>query len=620
MPIRDDIRNIAIVAHVDHGKTTLVDAMLKQSGAFRSHEVIQERVMDNNPLERERGITIFSKHAAIKVDGVKINIIDTPGHADFGGEVERILQMVDGILLLVDAAEGPLPQTKFVLRKAMEYGLRAVVVINKIDRSDAEPYATLDKIFELFVSLGASDEQLNFTVLYASSRFGYARTELNDENDDLRPLFRAIIRDLPGPQVEVNEPLQLLVTNLDYSDYLGRLAIGRVSRGHLLKSQNVMAVRGEKREIFKITKLYAYEGVKRLETNKVEAGDISVLAGFEDILIGDTIASAEFPEALPGLTVDKPTMSMMFSVNNSPFTGREGVYVTTRHLRSRLYKEAQTNLSLRVENTDTPDQLKVSGRGELHLAILIETLRREGYEFQVSKPEVIFHQDGGKLFEPYEELILDVNSESVGNCLERLGPRKAELINMHAGKDGRTRMDFLVPSRCLMGFRSEFFTVTRGEGVIHRVVADYREYKGGMVGRIRGALISAQMGTTSAYALFQLSDRGEYFVQAGDEVYKGMIVGEHNRTNDLIINVCRTKHHTNMRSKSADEDLTVAPPRRLSLEQMLEFIDEDELLEVTPQSMRLRKKILGDVERKRSERNRNQLQNPGGLEAPVSNF
>jgi GTP-binding protein len=610
LSIRQNIRNIAIVAHVDHGKTTLIDAMLRQSGTFRVNEQVEERIMDSNPLEKERGITIFSKHVSINMDGVKINIIDTPGHADFGGEVERILQMVDGVLLLVDAAEGPLPQTKFVLRKALERGLRAVVVINKIDRPDAEPHATLDKVFDLFISLHASDEQLDFTVLYASSRLGFARTEMDETGNDLKPLFNAIIQDLPGPDVEPEKPLQMLVTNTDHSDYLGRLAIGRISRGTIRKSKVAAAVRCSDGSVekFKITALYIYDGLKRVDVEEAGAGEVVVVAGMGSILIGDTIADEEFPEALPGLAVDEPTLNMIFSVNNSPFAGKEGTYVTTRHLRDRLYKEALTNLSLRVEDTDTMDSLRVSGRGELHLAILIETMRREGYEFQVSKPEVILHREGDTLKEPCEELVLDVASEFVGACMENLGARKADLVSMEPSPDGRTRLVFTIPVRCLMGFRSEFLTLTRGEGLMHHVVAGYQPYKGGSVGRSRGVLIAKEPGSITAYALFQLGERGCFFAEAGESVYPGMIVGENTRDRDMSINVCRTKALTNMRSKSADEALTVPPPRLMSLEQKMEYLNDDELLEITPKNLRLRKKILDPTKRKREENSRGKVE------------
>ncbi|MEW6517167.1 MAG: translational GTPase TypA [candidate division FCPU426 bacterium] len=604
MPIREDLRNIAIVAHVDHGKTTLIDAMLRQSGTFGDRETVQERVMDSNPLERERGITIFSKHASIHKNGVKINIIDTPGHADFGGEVERILQMADGILLLVDAAEGPLPQTKFVLRKALERGLKAVVLINKIDRPDAQPHDTLDKIFDLFVALGATDEQLDFNVLYGSSREGFARTELDEASHDLEPLFAALLKELPGPEVAPDQPLQLLVTNTDYSDYLGRLAIGRITRGSLSKGQDVVAINHADGRLvpFRVTALYLHEGLKRVDADRADAGEVVVLAGLDEITIGDTVADALQPEALPGLSVDEPTLTMIFSVNNSPFAGREGKYVTTRHLRDRLYKEALTNLSLRVQDTDSPDALRVSGRGELHLAILIETMRREGFEFQVSKPEVILHEVQGQKQEPFEELTIDVASPDIGACIERLGSRKAEMSHMETTPDGRTRAVFSIPSRCLLGFRNEFLTLTRGEGLMHHTVAGYRDYKGGSVGRSRGVLIADQTGTATAYALFQLSDRGEYFIESGTEVYEGMIIGENSRDSDLAVNITRTKQLSNMRSKAADEALTVPPPRRLSLEQMLEYINEDELVEITPESLRLRKKILDALQRKRADR------------------
>ncbi len=604
MPIKENIRNIAIVAHVDHGKTTLIDAMLKQSGSFGDRETITERIMDTNPLEKERGITIFSKHASINKNGVKINIIDTPGHADFGGEVERIMQMADGILLLVDAAEGPLPQTKFVLKKALARGLQAVVLINKIDRPDAQPHDTLDKIFDLFVALGASNEQLDFSVLYGSSREGYARIELDNDSHDLNPLFEALLREIPGPEVAPDKPLQLLVTNTDHSDYLGRLAIGRITRGTLAKGQTVVAIRHKDGQLtpFKVSMLYIHQGTKRCEVDMAEAGEVVVLAGLNDITIGDTIADPAEPEALPGLTVDEPTLTMIFSINNSPFAGREGNYVTSRHLRDRLYKEALTNLSLRVNNTDSTDAWTVSGRGELHLGILIETMRREGYEFQVSKPEVIPHHEAGKVLEPYEELSIDVKSEEIGACIERLGSRKAEMNHMETMPDGRTRAVFTIPSRCLLGFRTEFLTLTRGEGLLHHTVTGYHEYKSGSVGRQRGVLIADQAGSATGYALFQLSDRGEYFIGAVTEVYSGMIIGEHCRDTDLTVNITKTKQLTNMRSKSSDESLTIAPPRRMSLEQFLEYINEDELLEVTPQSLRLRKKILDPLQRKRAER------------------
>ncbi|MBN1595465.1 translational GTPase TypA [candidate division FCPU426 bacterium] len=604
MPRCQHLRNIAIVAHVDHGKTTLIDAMLKQSGAFGARETVEERVMDSNPLEKERGITIFSKHAAVTKNGVTINIIDTPGHADFGGEVERILQMADGVLLLVDAAEGPLPQTKFVLKKALTRGLKAVVLINKIDRPDAQPHDTLDKIFDLFVELGATDEQLDFPVLYGSSREGYARTEMDNHSPDLEPLFQTLLAEIPGPVVEPEKPLQLLVTNTDHSDYIGRLAIGRISRGTLNKGQSLVAIRHQDDSLtpFRATALYTYQGVKRLDKETAEAGQIVVLAGLDDIMIGDTIADPQEPQALPGLTVDEPTLTMVFSVNNSPFAGREGQFLTTRHLRDRLFKEALTNLSLRVQDTDSPDALQVAGRGELHLSILIETMRREGYEFQVSKPEVILHHENGKTLEPYEDLSIDVNSEDIGACIERLGRRKAEMKHMETLPSGRTRAEFAIPTRCLLGFRTEMLSLTRGEGIMHHTVAGYQEYKPGFTSRNRGVLIADQPGTSTAYALFQLADRGTYFIASGTEVYPGMIIGEHCREQDLSVNITKTKQLSNMRSKAADEALTVAPPRKMSLEQLLEYIAEDELVEITPASLRLRKKILDPLQRKRAER------------------
>ena len=604
MPVRRDIRNVAIVAHVDHGKTTLIDAMLRQSGSLVERGEMAERLLDTNPLEKERGITIFSKHAAVVKHGVKINIIDTPGHADFGGEVERIMQMADGVLLLVDAAEGPLPQTKFVLRKALERGLKAVVMINKIDRADAQPHDTLDKVFDLFVALGANDEQLDFTVLYGSSRDGYARTELDNETSDLEPLFAALLRDLPGPEADPAGPLQMLVTNTDHSEYLGRLAIGRITRGTLEKGRTASCLRqvGGDPVPFRVTALYTHEGLKRVEADRAEAGDVVVLAGLGDIAIGDTVVDPDAPEALPGLTVDEPTLTMIFSVNNSPFAGREGRFVTTRHLRDRLYREALTNLSLRVEDTDSPDALRVSGRGELHLAILIETMRREGYEFQISKPEVVLHHDEGKLLEPYEELSLDVPAGDVGACIERLGARRAELAHMDNTPDGRTRAVFTIPARRLLGFRTEFLSITRGEGIMHHTVAGYQDFKAGAVGRTRGVLIADVPGTATAYALYQLADRGEWFIAAGTDVYTGMIIGEHSRETDLVVNITKTKQLTNMRSKAADEALDVPPPRRMALEQLLEYVNEDELVEVTPGALRLRKKTLDHLARKRAAR------------------
>lgn len=595
------LRNVAIIAHVDHGKTTLIDAMLRQSGVFNERQEVVDCVMDSNELERERGITIFSKNASIWYQDIKINIVDTPGHADFGGEVERILQMVNGVLLLVDAAEGPLPQTRFVLKKSLERGLKAIVIVNKIDRPDAQPHDTLNKIFDLFMALGATDEQADFPVLYASSRQGYAIRHMEDPRKDLQPLFETIVEHVPAEHGDPSAPLQLLVTTTDYSDYLGRIAIGKVTRGTIHADSNVAAVRLDGSVTpFHITALYGYDGMVRVDTDAGLTGDIAALTGLGDIRIGETVTALDRPEPLQGIPIDDPTLTMVFSVNDSPFAGREGKFVTSRHIQERLHKEALTNLSLRVEETDSPEALRVSGRGELHLGILIETMRREGYEFQVSKPEVILKEGGGQTLEPYEQLILDIPSDSVGTCIEKLGARKGDMVDMTPVGEGRTRLEYQIPTRCLMGFRSEFIIDTRGEGLMHRIVTGYQPYKGEMRTRTRGVIVAFEDGSSTAYAIYNAQDRGVFFIEARVPVYQGMIVGENNRSEDIEVNVCKEKHLSNMRSKAADEALTLVPARDMSLEQCLEYVAADELMEVTPKSLRLRKRLLDPRARKRA--------------------
>jgi len=604
MTRREDLRNIAIVAHVDHGKTTLVDALFRQSGAVRSNEHMEERVMDSNALEKERSITIFSKNASVIWNDVRINIVDTPGHADFGGEVERILSMVDGILLLVDAAEGPLPQTKFVLRKSMERHLPAIVVINKIDRNDARAHEVVDEVLDLFIALGAEDHHIDYPVVYCIAREGKAPMKLEEPGKDLKPLFDTIVSHFTPIEADTEAPFQMLVTTTSYNEYLGRMAVGRVARGSIKLNDPIALMKLDGRKVVSnATKLFMYQGLKQVECPEAKAGDIILLAGLEDVQIGETVAAASAPEALPPITIDEPTMSMVFSVNNSPFCGKEGKYVTSRHLRDRLMKEAEANPTLRIKETESPDAYSVAGRGELHLGILIETMRREGYEFQVSRPQAIFHENAaGKLQEPYEQLVVDVPSNCVGVVMEKLGSRKAEMKNMTPLSEVTTRIEFLVPSRCLMGFRTEFLTDTKGEGILHHVFVGYNDYKGEIPGRSRGVLVAFESGVTSAYGIFQLSDRGRFFLGPRVDVYEGMIVGEHSKDNDIAVNPCKTKHLTNMRSKSSDEALTVEPPIIFSLEQCLEYIQDDELLEVTPQSLRMRKRILNNDERMRAEK------------------
>jgi GTP-binding protein len=595
---REDIRNIAIIAHVDHGKTTLVDAMLRQSGLFRSNETVVERMMDSMDLERERGITIMAKNAAVHYGGVKINIVDTPGHSDFGGEVERVLKMVDGVMLLVDASEGPLPQTRYVLSKALALNLPAVVVINKIDRQDARAEEVVSEVFDLFIDLDATEEQIDFSVIYTIAREGIAKHELADESADLRPLFDQILKTIPPPAGPVEEVLQLLVANLDYNDYVGRLAIGRIFAGSVAVGDQISICKLDgKIEKTKVTKMYAFEGMKQTLIDRAEAGEIVVLAGIEDIYIGETISAADDPRPLPRITVDEPTISMIFSVNTSPFSGREGKWVTSRKVRERLDKEALANVAIRVELTDSMDSFKVSGRGELQLAIIIEMMRREGYELQVSKPEVITRHDNGRKLEPIEQTVIDCPETFIGVVTEALGRRRGRMIKMINHGTGRVRLEFEVPSRGLIAFRSEFLTDTKGTGLLNTIFLRWDEWQGSITQRITGALVADRLGPATTYALFNLQERGELFVKPGTGVYEGMIVGENARDVDMDVNVVKEKKLTNMRASSADDAMRLVPFRELSLEQALEFIREDEFVEVTPQSIRMRKKILASNQR-----------------------
>lgn len=608
MRSRNDIRNIAIIAHVDHGKTTLVDHMLRQTGTFRANQAVATRVMDSNELERERGITILAKNTAVfyrpagESRDIKINIVDTPGHTDFAGEVERTLKMVDGVLLLVDAAEGPLPGTKFVLKKSLDLNLQPIVVINKIDRKDARPHKVLDEVFELFLSLGAHDRQLDFPTVYTVAKQGVAKFELDQQSSNLEPLFQTIVGAVPPPPGDPDQPFQMLVTTIDYSDYLGRLGIGRIVRGTIRDGSAMKVIhRDGSIEDARVTKIYSFEGLKRIETQEASAGDIIALAGMEDVDIGETIADASDPTPLPFVSIEEPTLSMNFIVNNSPFAGQEGKYVTTRNLGERLARELRSNVSLRVELTDSPDVFKVSGRGELHLAILIETMRREGYEFQVSRPEVIFKRIDDVLCEPMEHVIIDVPDEYVGTVIENLGRRKGELKNM-VQVQGNTRLEFIVPARGLIGFRSEFMSQTRGTGILHHNFHGYEPYKGDLAHRTRGALVSLEEGVAVAYAMWKLQERSVFFVEPGAKVYAGMIVGENSREQDMVVNVCKTKQLTNIRASGSDEAIRLEPPRLPTLEQAIEWIGEDEYVEVTPKSIRLRKRYLDHNERVRMAR------------------
>ena len=596
---RDDIRNIAIIAHVDHGKTTLVDAMFKESHVFRTNEKMDERVMDSNDLEKERGITILSKNTAVMYNGIKINIVDTPGHADFGGEVERVLKMVDSVLLVVDSYEGPMPQTKFVLKKALELKLKPIVVINKIDKPNARPEEVIDEVFELFLELGADDEQLDFPIIYASAREGFARYNVEDTNDGMEPLFKTIIDHVEPPKGYIDGPFQMLVTTLDSNAFVGKIAIGKVHRGTVRKNQNVALVRQDgTKSNYKITAVFGYNGLKREEVEEAGLGDIIAVSGIVDANIGETIADAANPEALPFVEIDEPTLNMNFMVNDSPFAGKEGEFVTSRHLRDRLMKELETNVSLRVKEI-TPDCFEVSGRGELHLSVLIETMRREGFELQVSKPNVIFKEENGKKMEPMEYLTIDVPEEFMGAVMEKMGPRKAEMVNMTSAVNGYTRLEFIIPARGLIGFRNEFMTDTKGNGIMNHVFEGYAPYKGEIEARSRGSIVSFEQGEAIAYGLFNAQERGRLFITPGTPVYQGMVVGECARAEDLDINVCKGKKLTNTRASGSDDAVKLVPVTTLTLEQSIEFIGNDELVEVTPESIRIRKRYLDAAERKR---------------------
>ncbi len=600
----ENIRNIAIIAHVDHGKTTLVDAMLRQSGVFRENQLITERVMDSNDLEKERGITILSKNLSIHVDGLKINIVDTPGHADFGGEVERVLKMVDSVLLLVDAFDGPMPQTRFVLKKSLDLGIRPIVVINKIDRPGARPEWAVDQVFDLFCELNADEEQLDFPVVYASAKQGYAKRTLDEPAVGMQPLFAMIRERVAPPVVDPGGPFQMLVASIAYNDYIGRIATGKIFSGTVKSGETVALVQRDGTvSRGRISKLLGYEGLKQVEVAEAVAGDIVTVAGFDEVGIGETFAAADQPVAIPYVSIDEPTLAMYFMVNSSPFAGRDGKLVTSRNIRERLQRELRTNVSLRVEDTDNTDTFKVSGRGELHLSILIENMRREGYELAVSKPEVISREIDGVRCEPMEYLVVDVPEEFQGTVIEKLGPRRAEMVSLHP-MDGINRLEFIIPARGLIGFRTEFLTDTRGTGVMTHTFHDYAPWKGVIPGRKNGVLIAMEDGETVAYALFSLQERGFFFVGAGVEVYTGMIVGQHAKENDLVVNVSKGKKLTNIRASGSDDAVRLTPPRILTLEQALEFIDDDELVEVTPKNIRLRKRFLDENERKRAEKKR----------------
>lgn len=600
---RENLRNIAIIAHVDHGKTTLVDQLLRQSGTFRSNEQVQDRVMDSNDLERERGITIMSKTTAINYNGTKINIVDTPGHADFGGEVERILMMVDGVLLLVDAFEGCMPQTRFVLKKALGLGKKVLVVVNKVDRDGARPLEVIDEVLDLFIALGADDDQIDFPIIYASSRDGYSSEDPDNRSGDMKPLLDAILKEIPAPEGDMEGPFQILFSNIEYDEYIGRIGVGRVERGTFHEGQPaVLCRRDGTSESVKIAKLYQFEGLKRVEVDKAEFGDLLAVSGISDLNIGETACDPECIEPLPFVKIDEPTISMNFIVNNSPFAGREGKFVTSRNIRDRLFKEVETNVSMRVEETDSTDTFKVSGRGELSLSILIETMRREGYEFQVSRPKVILKKDkAGKTLEPMELLIIEVPDEYTGAVMSKLGSRKAELVNMDTRDGGSTHIEFRIPSRGLIGYRSEFLTDTNGNGIMNQLFDGYDLYKGEIEQRKRGSIVAFETGESTGYGLWNTQDRGELFIGPGVPVYEGMIVGECAKSDDIVCNICKKKHVTNTRASGSDESLRLVPPRTLSLEQSMEFLNDDEWLEVTPDNIRLRKMILSKEQRMKQQ-------------------
>lgn len=601
---REDVRNVAIIAHVDHGKTTLVDELLKQSGTFRANQEVGERVMDSNDIEKERGITILSKNTAIHYEGVKINIIDTPGHADFGGEVERVLKMVDGVILVVDAFEGPMPQTKFVTKKALELNLPFIVCINKIDRPEARPEDVMDEVLELLLELDADDEQLDSPFVYASAKSGIAMLELSENGTDMKPLFETIIKHIPAPTGDPDADTQILISTIDYNEYVGRIGIGKVENGSIRVNQDALLVNHHDPSVnkkVKISKLYEFDGLNKVEVNDATVGSIVAISGIADIHIGDTICSPDHPEAIPFQKISEPTIAMQFLVNDSPLAGQEGKYITSRHLRDRLYRELNTDVSLRVEDTDTTECFKVSGRGELHLSVLIENMRREGYEFAVSKPEVLYHTDErGRKLEPIEIAYVDVPEEFSGTIIQKLSERKGELQGMSTASDGTVRLEFSIPSRGLIGFRNEFLTSTKGTGILNTMFDGYAPYKGDFPYRKQGSLIAFEAGETVTYGLFSAQERGTLFVGPGEKVYSGMVIGQNGKAEDIELNVCKTKHLTNTRSSSADDALKLVPPKILSLEQAIEFIDQDELLEVTPTSLRIRKRILDSRDRKRA--------------------
>ncbi|MEE1086962.1 MAG: translational GTPase TypA [Schaedlerella sp.] len=605
---REDVRNIAIIAHVDHGKTTLVDELLKQSGVFRENQEVAERVMDSNDIEKERGITILAKNTAVFYKGTKINIIDTPGHADFGGEVERVLKMVNGVILVVDAFEGPMPQTKFVLRRALDLDLPVIVCINKIDRPEARPDDVIDEVLELFMDLDASDEQLDCPFVYASAKSGIAVLDLTDEEKNMEPLFETIVDYIPAPEGDPEAPTQVLISTIDYNEYVGRIGVGKVDNGTIAVNQEMVVVNhhdSDKHQKVKISKLYEFDGLNKIEVKEASIGSIVAISGISDISIGDTLCSPENPEAIPFQKISEPTISMNFIVNDSPFAGLEGKYVTSRHLRDRLFRELNTDVSLRVEETESPDNYKVSGRGELHLSVLIENMRREGYEFAVSKAEVLYKKDeNGKKLEPMELAYIDVPDEFTGTVIEKLSQRKGELRNMGISNGGYTRLEFSIPARGLIGYRGDFLTDTKGNGILNTAFDGYAPYKGDIQYRKQGSLIAFETGESVTYGLFGAQERGTLFIGAGEKVYSGMVIGQNGKSDDIEVNVCKTKHLTNTRSSSADEALRLTPPRILSLEQALDFIDTDELLEVTPKTLRIRKKILDARMRKRSHFNK----------------
>ena len=598
----ENIRNIAIIAHVDHGKTTLVDCLLHQSHVFRENEQVRERVMDSNDLEKERGITILSKNTSVMYNDIKINIVDTPGHADFGGEVERVLKTVDGVLLLVDAFEGPMPQTREVLKKSLALNLKPIVVINKIDRPGSNPAKVVDKVLELFIELDANDDQLDFPVIYASAKNGIAKMSLEEESDNVNCIFDTIVKYIEAPECEIDGPAQMLVSNIDYDDYLGRIAVGRIERGTIKAGMPIVICKQEKNTQGKVAKLFTYQGLKRTEVEEAQAGDIVSLSGVADINIGDTICDLNNPEKIPFVDIDEPTVSMTFSVNNGPFAGKEGEFITSRHIRDRLFKELERNVSLRVKETDSADSFEVCGRGELHLSVLIETMRREGFELLVSRPKVIFKEIDGVKCEPVERLVVNVPDESIGTVIEKLGRRKGEMTNMEPAEAGHTKVEFKIPARGLIGYRTEFLTDTKGEGTMNSIFDCYEPFKGDIQARTRGVLVAWEQGTSVTYGLYNAQERGELLIGAGVDVYEGMIVGINSRNEDIAINVCKEKHLTNTRASGSDDALRLVPPLQMSLEKAIEFIAEDELVEITPKNIRLRKKTLDTKTREREAR------------------